>query len=236
MKQGCYSRYCLRVQSFRYLFPIFISRNDFSPKNRHRERIVGWVGKYSILSIQFSRKMTRPPFLEGPRRSFSQILSLELECATKRGRGGGREGGLKEKNKFDQSEGGGYRFGYGFRKRRRILFLRKPDKGPFTRIFLHTRRLHLSSSLYTIYASTKEKERWKYHKCIILFIPYRIISFLFHIFNLFSLKKMFIEFKIFKNFYVSIINLTFKRKKLKSIEFSRIQISSKNCSDDERWY
>lgn len=53
------------------------------------------------------------------------------------------EGGSKEKNKFDQSEGGGYRFGYGFRKRRRILFLRKPDKGPFTRIFLHTRRLHL---------------------------------------------------------------------------------------------
>lgn len=82
--------------------------------------------------------MTRPPFLEGP-HSFCQILSLELECATK----GEREGGSKEKNKFDQSEGGGYRFGYGFRKRRRILFLRKPDKSPFTRIFSHTRRLHL---------------------------------------------------------------------------------------------
>lgn len=41
-----------------------------------------------------------------------------------------------ERNKLDQSEGGGYRFGYGFRKRRRILFLRKPDKRPFTRVFL----------------------------------------------------------------------------------------------------
>lgn len=30
-------------------------------RERHRERIVGWVGKYSILSIQFSRKMTQPP-------------------------------------------------------------------------------------------------------------------------------------------------------------------------------
>lgn len=37
--------------------------------------------------------MTRPPFLEGPRRSFSQILSLELECATK----GGREGVVRRK-------------------------------------------------------------------------------------------------------------------------------------------
>lgn len=91
--------------------------------------------KYSILSIQFSRKMTRPPSRD-PLRPFSQILSLELEYAT-------RAGVTKEKNKFDQSEGGGYRFGYGFRKRRRILFLRKPDKGPFTRIFSHTRRLHL---------------------------------------------------------------------------------------------
>lgn len=35
---------------------------------------------------------------------------------------------VKEKNKFDQSEGGSYRYGYGFRKHRRILFLRKPDK------------------------------------------------------------------------------------------------------------
>lgn len=119
----------------------FISRYEFSSKNRHRERIVGWVGKYSILSIQFSRKMTRPPS-RGPLCPFSQILSLELEYAT-------RAGAAKEKNKFDQSEGGGYRFGYGFRKRRRILFLRKPDKGPFTRIFSHTRRPHLRTSSYT---------------------------------------------------------------------------------------
>ncbi|KAL2751284.1 hypothetical protein V1477_000442, partial [Vespula maculifrons] len=60
---------------------------------------------------------------------------------------GGRDGGWwvedfgtarvtvsKEENKFDQSKGGSYRFGYGFRKRRRILFLRKPDKSPFTHI------------------------------------------------------------------------------------------------------
>lgn len=83
--------------------------------------------------------MTRLPSRD-PLRPFSQILSLELEYAT-------RAGVTKEKNKFDQSEGGGYRFGYGFRKRRRILFLRKPDKGPFTRIFSHTRRLHLCKVL-----------------------------------------------------------------------------------------
>lgn len=117
-------------------FPLSLSlAKRFPSKNWHRERIVGWAGKYSILSIQFSRKMTRPPSRD-PLRPFSQILSLELEYAT-------RAGVTKEKNKFDQSEGGGYRFGYGFRKRRRILFLRKPDKGPFTRIFSHTRRLHL---------------------------------------------------------------------------------------------
>lgn len=118
---------------------LYLSKR-FPSKNWHRERIVGWVGKYSILSIQFSRKMTRSPS-RGPLRPFSQILSLELEYAT-------RAGVTKEKNKFDQSEGGSYRFGYGFRKRRRILFLRKPDKGPFTRIFSHTRRLHLRMSSY----------------------------------------------------------------------------------------
>ena len=36
--------------------------------------------------------------------------------------------GGKKKNKLDQSQGGSYRCGYGFRKRPRILFLRKPDK------------------------------------------------------------------------------------------------------------
>lgn len=121
---------------------LYLSKR-FPSKNWHRERIVGWVGKYSILSIQFSRKMTQPP----SRRPFSQILSLELEYAT-------RAGVTKEKNKFDQSEGGSYRFGYGFRKRRRILFLRKPDKGPFTRIFSHTRRLHLIRT--SSYASRDE--------------------------------------------------------------------------------
>lgn len=85
MESGCYLRYRLRVHF--NLFVIALRSLSLetipSPKNRHRERIVGWVGKYSILSIQFSRKMTRLPFLEGPRRSFSQILSLKLECATK---------------------------------------------------------------------------------------------------------------------------------------------------------
>lgn len=149
MERGCYSPIVLAA------VPIFLPLSShflylskrFPPKNWHRERIVGWVGKYSILSIQFSRKMTRPPS-QGPLRPFSQILSLELEYAT-------RAGVTKEKNKFDQSEGGSYRFGYGFRKRRRILFLRKPDKGPFTRIFSHTRRLHLRMSSY---ASRKRDE------------------------------------------------------------------------------
>lgn len=47
-----------------------------------------------------------------------------------------RKGTTEERNKLDRREGGGCRFGYGFRKRRRILFLRKPDKRPFTRVFL----------------------------------------------------------------------------------------------------
>lgn len=113
----------------------FLSLETIRSESSHRERIAGWVGKYSILSIQFSRKMTRPSS-RGTRRPFNQILSLKVECATR----GGRERGSKEKNKFDQSEGDGYRFGYGFRKHRRILFLRKPDKSPLTRIFSHTRR------------------------------------------------------------------------------------------------
>lgn len=44
-----------------------------------------------------------------------------------------------EKNKFDQSEGGSYRFGYGFRKPRRILFLRKPDKKASLRGYIFAR-------------------------------------------------------------------------------------------------
>lgn len=85
---------------------------------------------------------------------------------------GGREGDSKEKNKFDQSEGGGYRFGYGFRKRRRILFLRKPDKSPFTCIFSHTRRLHLVS-LYTIYTHYKKNGK------ITNILLHRLFSFFF---------------------------------------------------------
>lgn len=111
--------------------------------------------------------MTRP-LSRSPLRPFSQILSLELEYST-------RAGVTKEKNKFDQSEGGSYRFGYGFRKRRRILFLRKPDKRPFTRIFSHTRRLHLRMSLY---ASRKRDEN------ITNGLPYIIVRFRFRNFFL----------------------------------------------------
>lgn len=57
--------FCLLVSlSLSFFFPpIFQSKRFPSVESceRHRERIVGWVGKYSILSIQFSRKMTRPP-------------------------------------------------------------------------------------------------------------------------------------------------------------------------------
>lgn len=94
-----------------------------------------------------------------------------------------RRGVAKEKNKFDQSEGGSYRFGYGFRKRRRILFLRKPDKGPFTRIFSHTRRLHLRRSSY---ASRKRDENittgLSYHPYI----------------NQFRFRNFFVNLNIFK--------------------------------------
>lgn len=119
--------------------------------------------------------MTRSPFLEreGLPRLFQPNIIAETRMCDERG---GREGDSKEKNKFDQSEGGGYRFGYGFRKRRRILFLRKPDKGSFTRIFSHTRRLHLVS-LYIIYASTKEKRNGTSQTF------YCIISFFFSFLN-----------------------------------------------------
>lgn len=82
--------------------------------------------------------MTRPRHLTGDSPSFSSNIIAETRM--RGGGGGGTEGGggaSKEKNKFDQSEGGGYRFGYGFRKRRRILFLRKPDKRPFARIYIY---------------------------------------------------------------------------------------------------
>lgn len=163
---------------------LYLSKR-FSSRNWHRERIVGWVGKYSILSIQFSRKMTRPPS-RGPLRPFSQILSLELEYAT-------RAGVTKEKNKFDQSEGGSYRFGYGFRKRRRILFLRKPDKGPFTRIFSHTRRLHLRMSSYT-HPESEMRISWTVYPYI----------------NQFRFRDFFVNLKIFK------IRLISNREKGKS--------------------
>lgn len=113
---------------------LYLSQNDF-----HRRIDIGRESSVEQANIRFCLfnfpEKWRGRHLSGPLRPFSQILSLELEYAT-------RAGVTKEKNKFDQSEGGGYRFGYGFRKRRRILFLRKPDKGPFTRIFSHTRRLH----------------------------------------------------------------------------------------------
>lgn len=194
VEQGCYLRYSLRVHFnlSSYLFSIFISRNDSSPKNRHRERIVGWVGKYSILSIQFSRKMTRRAISRGPPPLFQPNIIAGTRMRDEKG---GREGESKEKNKFDQSEGGGYRFGYGFRKRRRILFLRKPDKGPFTRIFSHTRRLHLVS-LYTIHASIKNKEMKDHKRFIVSFL------FFFHFLireSFSKKKKKYIELKVFKN-------------------------------------
>lgn len=136
-------------QSLLSSYFLYLSK-PFSSKNWHRERIVGWVGKYSILSIQFSRKMTRPSQPTRPPPSFQPNIIAETRIRDEE-----RRGVTKEKNKFVQSEGGGYRFGYGFRKRRRILFLRKPDKGSFTRIFSHTRRLHLRASSY---ASRKRDE------------------------------------------------------------------------------
>lgn len=86
--------------------------------------------------------MTRPPSPGAPPPPFQPNI-----IAGTRIRGNEREraGVTKEKNKFDQSEGGGYRFGYSFRKRRRILFLCKPDKSLFTCIFSHTRRPCTSS-------------------------------------------------------------------------------------------
>lgn len=184
MKQGCYLPIVFAG------IPIFLSLSShflylserFPSKNWHRERIVGWVGKYSILSIQFSRKMMRAPPSRGPLRPFSQILSLELEYAT-------RAGVTKEKNKFDQSEGGGYRFGYGFRKRCRILFLRKPDKGSFTRIFSHTRRPHLHSSSYTRLKSERRISR----------TVYRIIRMSINS----ASENLFVRLKIFKTGLIS---------------------------------
>lgn len=130
-----------RFQSFcRYLPTFSVSRNDF-----HRGIDIGRESSVEQANIRFCLfnfpEKWRGSHPGTPLRPFNQILSLELEYAT-------RAEVTKEKNKFDQSEGGSYRFGYGFRKRRRILFLRKPDKGPFTRIFLHTRRLHLRVSSY----------------------------------------------------------------------------------------
>jgi len=121
--------------------------------------------------------MTQPPS-QDPLRPFSQILSLELEYAT-------RAGVTKEKNKFDQSEGGGYRFGYGFRKRRRILFLRKPDKSPFTRIFSHKRCLHLRTSSYAFRKWDENITQSVIH--ILLYHPY--INQFFVSENFFKLKS-----------------------------------------------
>lgn len=95
--------------------------------------------------------MTRPPSHWWLPRSLFQLKYYRWNSnARERRRDGGRRGrgASKEKNKFDQSEGGGYRFGYGFRKRRRILFLRKPDKRPFARIYIFA---HASSAYAHIY-------------------------------------------------------------------------------------
>lgn len=94
-------------------------------------------GKYSISSIQFSRKIT----LRSPFAHFPPPVPLPPPLARwrhyRRRRWRRNDGGTtEERNKLDRREGGGCRFGYGFRKRRRILFLRKPDKRPFTRVFL----------------------------------------------------------------------------------------------------
>lgn len=56
-------------------------------------------------------------------------------------------------------------FGYGFRKRRRILFLRKPDKRPFTRVFLaHAPRCHEETErgpLYRGQADLLPRDRYR---------------------------------------------------------------------------
>lgn len=108
---------------------------------------------------EFPRRLSRQIFdfvysifqknsVRGPRSSplsLGEALSVGVGRCVARTDGSTGHGVTEEKNKFDQSEGGSYRFGYGFRKRRRILFLRKPDKRPFTRVFSHTRHPHVPS-------------------------------------------------------------------------------------------
>lgn len=133
-----------QFQSFHRYLPTFsISQNDF-----HRRIDVGRESSVELANIRFCL-FNFPEKWRARHPGAPSALSAKYY----RWNSYTRAGVTKEKNKFDQSEGGGYRFGYSFRKRRRILFLRKPDKGLFTRIFSHTRRLRTSS-----HASRKRDE------------------------------------------------------------------------------
>lgn len=117
---------------------------------------------YSISTIQFSRKMAfRPRRGVSPVRRFFFLLFLSRVPPPRTRRekhlSVARASRCERISSISQGAGS-YRFGYGSRKPRRILFLRKADKRLFTRVTRRPTRMPPSANVATFpteYASVR---------------------------------------------------------------------------------
>lgn len=131
-------------------FPLSLSLSKrFPSKNWHRERIVGWAGKYSILSIQFSRKMTRPPSQAAPSALSAKYYRWNSNTRRERGSRRKRISSISQRVAVTVSV---------------MAFGSVVESYSCANPIRALLRVYFRTRVVCIYVGTHPKERWEYHK------------------------------------------------------------------------